>query len=74
MFVPPQVEDGTGLGQTHQSEWAVGTMDSESTAATKLVAYTTIWAAAVQCSVISAEGTVHFVAYATIFEAAFQIQ
>jgi hypothetical protein len=30
--------------------------------------------AAVRCSLISTAGTAHFVAYATIFEVAFQIQ
>jgi hypothetical protein len=40
----------------------------------QLVAYTTIWEAAVQRSVIRAAGTAHFVAYATIFAVAFQIQ
>jgi hypothetical protein len=41
---------------------------------TKIVAYTTIWAAAGRRGLISAEGAAHFVAYATIFEVAFQIQ
>jgi hypothetical protein len=41
---------------------------------TKLVVYTTIWTAAGRRNVIPAAGTAHFVAYATIFEVAFQIQ
>jgi hypothetical protein len=42
--------------------------------AAKIVASTTIWEAAGRRSVISAEGAAHFVADATIFEVAFQIQ
>jgi hypothetical protein len=41
---------------------------------THLVAYTTIWEAAGQRSVIPAAGAAHFVAYATIFAVVFQIQ
>jgi hypothetical protein len=41
---------------------------------TKLVAYATIWEVAVPRSLIQAEGTAHFVAYATIFAVACQIQ